>query len=79
MHVFSHYFQAGDRLVRFRLVYAQALHEPAILLRCKCSCLTLFSWPLKAAGFQAFVQEDKAVSFPVQRLDPVPASSTEQK
>ena len=72
-------FQTADRLVCFRLVYTQTLHEPAILLRCQHSGFTLISGPLKAAPLQSLVQQHKAVALPVQSLDPVPPSVAEQK
>ena len=43
------------------------------------SGLTLISGPLEAAGLQALVEQHKAVAFPVQRLDPIPASAAEQE
>ena len=61
------------------LVHTQAFHEPAILLRSQCPRFAFFPRPLEAAAFQSFIQQYEAVTFPVQCLDPVPASATEQK
>ena len=61
------------------LIHAQALHEPAVLLGCQASRLTFFSRPLETAGFQALVEQHETVALPVQRLDPVPAPTAEQK
>ena len=61
------------------LVYAQSLHEPAVLLRCQCPGFAFFTGPLEITGLQPFVQQDKTVSFPIQRFDSIPASSAEKK
>jgi len=61
------------------LVHTQTFHEPAILLRSQRSCFTFFPGPLEAAGLQTLIQQDKSVSFPVQRLDSIPASAAEQE
>lgn len=63
----------------FWLLDAQALHEPAILLQRQLPRFISVSGPLKAATFQSLVQKEKAISLPVQRLDPIPSSATEQK
>ena len=65
--------------MRFGLVYAQSLHEPAVLLGSQRPGFAFFSWPLEAAGLQPLVQQDKSIAFPVQRLDSIPASATEEK
>ena len=61
------------------LVHTQTLHEPPILLRRQSSGFACLPGPLEGAGLQPFVQQDKSVTFPVQSLDPVPASAAEQK
>ena len=63
----------------FGLVNAQPLHEPAVLLGCQCSGFRFASRPLEGAGLQPLVKQHKTVAFPVQRLDPVPASAAEEK
>lgn len=60
------------------LVNAESLHEPAVLLRGKGFGLAFFSRPLEGTRFQTLVEEKKAVSLPVQRLDPVPPPSAEK-
>ena len=37
------------------------------------------SWPLEAAGLQSFIQQNEAVSLPIESLDPVSAASAEQE
>ena len=61
------------------LVYAQTLHEPAVLLGSQTFGLTLVPWPLEYAGLQPLIQQEESVALPVKRLDPVTPSSTEQK
>ena len=61
------------------LIYAQALHEPAVLLRSQSSCLALVPRPLEYAGLQPLIQQEESVAFPVERLDPVTSSAAEQK
>ena len=61
------------------LVHTQALHEPAILLRCQGSCFAFFPGPLKGTGLQSFIQQEKSVAFPVQGFDSVSAPATEKK
>ena len=61
------------------LVDAQSLHEPAVLLGRKRTGFAFLAWPLEAATLQPFVQQYEAVALPVQRLDPIPPPSAEQK
>ena len=63
----------------FRLIHAQALHEPAVLLRSEGSGFAFFPGPLERTGLQPLVQQDKAVTFPVQCFNSVPASAAEQE
>ena len=65
--------------MRLWLVYTQPLHEPAVLLWSKRLCFAFLSWPLETSGLKALVQQHESVSFPVQRLDSIPASATEEK
>ena len=76
---FSNNFQPFYRLVRLGLVNAQALHEQAVLLGCQRSGFTFFPGPLEAAGLQPLVQQHKAIAFPVQRLNAIPASAARQE
>ena len=65
--------------MRLGLVHTQALHKPAVLLRCQRSCFTFLSGPLKRTGLQSFVQQNKSIPFPVQCFYPVPASAAEKE
>ena len=65
--------------MRPRLIYAQTLHEPAVLLGCQASGFAFFSGPLETAGLQTFVKQNKSVTFPVQSLDPILPSAAKQK
>ena len=62
-----------------RLFNAEALHQPAILLRRQLSGFGFRAWPLEASGLQELVQQEKSVSLPVQRFDPVSASAAEEE
>ncbi len=57
----------------------QPFHEPAVLLRGQQTGFRFTAWPLKAAELQTLVQQQKSIPFPVQRFDPVPALTAEQK
>jgi len=65
--------------MRLWLVYTQALHEPAVLLRSQASRFTFLPGPLESTRLQSFVQQDKSVTFPVQCFDPVPSSAAEEE
>lgn len=54
--------------VRPGLVNLQALHQPTALLRRQLSHLFSVPRPLEAPVLQPFVQQHKAVTFPVQRF-----------
>lgn len=71
--------QTSHGFVGFWLFCFQSLHEPAVLLGRQCPDLILGSRPLETAAFQTFVQQKESVAFPIQRLDPVSFSATEQK
>ena len=71
--------QSRYRTMRLWLVDLQSFHEPAILLRRQLPRFRLAAWPLKTAAFQTLIQQQKSVSFPVQRLDAVSSSAAEQK
>lgn len=68
-----------NRPVRLWLFHIQALHEPAVLLRGQQPGFRFTARPLKTAGFQTLVQQQKSIPFPVQCFDSVPVSATEQK
>ena len=61
------------------LLYAQAFHEPAVLLRCDLLRLFAGPGPLEAPAFQALVQEQESVPLPQQSLDAILSPATEQK
>ena len=61
------------------LVHAQTFHEPAILLRSEGSGFAFFPGPLERTGLQPLVQQNKSITFPVQRLDSIPAPATKQE
>lgn len=65
--------------MRLWLIHTQSLHKPPVLLGCQASGFAFVSWPLEAAGLQPLVQQHKAVSLPVQGLDPILPSAAEQK
>ena len=65
--------------MRFRLFYLQPFHQPAILLRRELPYFSLIPRPLVDAALQALVQQNEAVLFPVQSLDPIPAASAEKE
>ena len=65
--------------VRPGLVNLQALHQPTALLRRQLSHLFSVPRPLEAPVLQPFVQQHKAVTFPVQRFDPVTPPPAEQE
>ena len=65
--------------MRFRLFYLQPLHEPAVLLRRELPNFSLIPRPLVDAALQTLVQQNEAILFPVQSLDPIPTPSTEKE
>ena len=71
--------QSRYRTMRLRLVDLQSFHEPAVLLRSQFSCFRFTARPLKRPGFQTLIQQNKSVSFPVQRLDAISPSAAEEK
>ena len=74
-----YYTQAAHGFVCLRLLCLQPLHQPAILLRRQGLHLFPAPGPLKAAALQTLIQQQKAVSLPVQRLESVPSSPAEQE
>ena len=70
--------QSGHRPMRLWLLYAQSFHKPAILLWGQSLNFIFRPWPLKAALLQPFIQQQKPVPLPVQRLDPVLPPPAEQ-
>ena len=79
--VCSHLFHAEPfhRTMRLWLFHTQSLHEPPVLLCTQFPRLRAVSRPLEAPTLQTLVQQNKAVSLPVQPLNPVPPSAAEQK
>lgn len=73
------YAQAGHRFICLRLFGLQPLHQPAILLRRQSLHFIRAPRPLKTAALQTLIQQQKAVSLPVQRLEAVPPPPAEQK
>ena len=71
--------QSSDGTMCLWLLYAQAFHEPAVLLRRDLLCFLAGPGPLKAPTFQALVQEQKSVSLPQQSLDAILSPAAEQK
>ena len=63
----------------FGLIHAQALHKPAVLLWSEGSGFAFFPGPLERTGLQPLVQQNKSITFPVQRLDSIPAPATKQE
>ena len=71
--------QTGHRFVCLRLLGLQSLHQPAVLLGCQGLHFLRVPGPLETAALQTLIQQQKAVSLPVQCLEPVPPSPAEQK
>ena len=67
-----------SRNKRFRLGNGQSLHEPAEFLQGKLLQIPLASRPLESFFRQALVQQNVSRSIPIQRLDPICPTSTEQ-
>lgn len=72
-------FQPIDWPVCLWLFHIQTFHEPAVLLRRQHSGFRFTAWPLKAAGLQSFVQQQKSIPLPIECFDSVPSPATEQK
>lgn len=65
--------------MRLWLFHVQPFHQPAILLRGQQTGFRLTARLLETAGLQTLVQQQKAILFPLQGFDPVPASAAEQE
>ena len=65
--------------MRLGLVDLQPFHQPAVLLRRQLPHLFSVPRPLETPVLQPFVQQHKAVAFPVQRFDPVTPPPAEQE
>lgn len=65
--------------VRLRLLNTQTLHQPAVLLSSNAERLVLAARPLKLTLFKPFVEQEKAVTLPVERFDSVGSSAAKQK
>ena len=57
----------------------QSFHQPAVLLSSNAERLVLAARPLKLTLFKPFVEQEKAVALPVERLDSVGSSAAKQK
>ena len=75
----SEHSQSCYWTVRLRLLDFQSLHEPTVLLRRQRTHLGFTSRPLVCTLFQAFVQQNEAILFPVQALDAVSPPPAEQE
>ena len=75
----SEHSQTCYRTMRLWLLDLQPFHEPAVFLRRQTTHLGFVPWPLVRTLLQAFVQQDKAVLFPVQALDAVSPPPAKQK
>ena len=71
--------QASHCFVRFGLFNLQSFHQPAVLLRRQHLRLNFGSRPLVRSLLQPLVEENEAIPFPVQPLDPVPPSAAERE
>ena len=67
--------------VCLRLLNTQSFHQPAVLLSSNVERLVLAARPLELTLFKPFVEQEKAVALPVERLDSVgsPAAKQEQR
>ena len=65
--------------VCLRLLNAQPFHQPAVLLSSNAERLVLAARPLKLALFKSLVEQEKAVTLPVERFDSVGSPATKQK
>ena len=70
---------SGDCFIGSGLLDPQPFHQPTILLRSQLLHIGLISGPQKLTMFLSFIQQQKASSFPAQRLKSVSPPSTEQK
>ena len=65
--------------VRLRLLDTQSFHQPAVLLSSNAERLVLAARPLKLTLFKPFVEQEKAVTLPVERFDSVGSPAAKQK
>ena len=65
--------------VCLRLLNTQSFHQPAVLLSSNAERLVLAARPLKLTLFKPFVEQEKAVTLPVERFDSVGSPAAEQK
>ena len=63
----------------FRLLDTQSFHQPAVLLSSNAERLVLTPRPLELALFKSLVEQEKAIAFPVERLDSVGSPAAEQE
>ena len=61
------------------LLDTQSFHQPAVLLSSNAERLVLTPRPLELALFKPFVEQEKAVAFPVERFDSIGSSATKQE
>lgn len=65
--------------VCLRLPDTQSFHQPAVLLSSNAERLVLAARPLKLTLFKPLVEQEKAVTLPVERFDSVGSSAAKQK
>lgn len=61
------------------LLDTQSFHQPAVLLSSNAERLIFTPRPLELALFKPFVEQEKAVAFPVERLNSVSSSAAKQE
>ena len=61
------------------LFYGKPVHQPSVLLRCNCFYLGFIARPAESAVRQAFVKQQKPITFIKKRLNPVSSSSAEEE
>ena len=63
----------------FRLLNTQSFHQPSVLLSSNAERFILAARPLELTLFKPLVEQEKAVAFPVERLDSVGSPAAEQE
>ena len=63
----------------FRLLNTQSFHQPSVLLSSNAERIVLTPRPLELALFKSLVEQEKAVTLPVERLDSVGSPAAEQE
>ena len=62
-----------------RLLDTQSFHQPSVLLSSNAERFILAARPLELALFKSLVEQEKAVSLPVERFDSVGSSAAKQE